>query len=186
MEDSEIVALYWSRSEQALAESARKYGAYCRSVACRILDSPEDGEECVNDVWLRAWETIPPRRPDRLGAFLGRIARNLALNRLRQRSAEKRGGGEVPAALEELAECVPAAGGVEQALEDRELAALLNRFLAGLKPEARRLFVGRYWYLCPVRELAEEYGCGESKVKMSLLRTRKQLRQVLETEGVVL
>ena len=182
MEDSEIVSLFWKRSERAVAEAAGKYGAYCRGIALRVLGSAEDSEECVNDTWLRAWEAIPPQRPERLGAFLGKITRNLALNRLRQAGAEKRGGGQTAAALEELSDCLPAPGGVERSLEDRELAALLDRFLEGLRPEARRLFVLRYWYLYPVKELAQQLGHSESMVKMSLLRSRGRLKKLLEKE----
>ncbi|MBE6994998.1 MAG: sigma-70 family RNA polymerase sigma factor [Ruminococcaceae bacterium] len=183
MDDREIIALYWARAEQAIAETDRRYGPYCRAIARRILPSPEDGEECVSDTWLKAWQTMPPQKPACLRAFLGRITRNLALNRLEALRADKRGGGESSLALEELGECVPAGGSVEQAVDERALAAVLDRFLAEQSEDSRRLFVGRYWYMCSVAELARQYDMSESKVKMSLLRTRNRLRQRLIEEG---
>ena len=132
MEDSDIVALYWARSPRALEESARRYGAYCVSIAQNITGSPQDAEECVNDAWLRAWESIPPQRPVSLRAYLGKLVRNLALNRRRQNTAEKRGGGEVPAVLEELSE------------RGIEIVPVTGRPLSGLPPEVRSLPGLRY------------------------------------------
>ena len=184
MDDLQIIDLYWARSESAIAETARKYGPYCRSIARNILHSEEDSEECVNDTWLKAWEAMPPRRPASLSAFLGRITRNLSLNRRKALSAEKRGGSQADLAAEELRDVLPAAGSVEKTVEDRELAAVFDRFLSQLGEEARRLFVRRYWYLSPIREIAVEYGMSESKVKMSLLRSRRKLKELLEKEGI--
>lgn len=186
MKDEEIVALYWARSERALAETAQKYGAYCTAIAHAILASPEDSEECVNDTWLGAWNSLPPHGPTVLSAYLGKITRNLSLNRREKNRAEKRGGGEVPQALEELSECLPHPETVEKVLEDRELEELLNRFLDTLSEDARRIFLKRYWYFCPVKRIAADPGMGESRVKMSLLRTRKALKQYLEQEGISL
>ena len=186
MDDREIIELYWTRSEHAIGETARKYGAYCQAVAYGILRRAEDSEECVNDTWLQAWNAMPPRRPERLGAFLACITRNLALNRRKALTAQKRGGDQTAAALEELRDCVPAPGGVEQTVEDRELSLALDRFLGGLRSEARRFFLQRYWYLRSVTEIAAQYGVSESKVKMSLLRSRKALKLFLEQEGYVL
>lgn len=183
MEDSKIIALYWERSEQALAETARKYGAYCHSIAYRILNDREDAEECVNDTWLRAWNSIPPNRPGLLGAFLAKITRNLSLNRCEKQNAAKRGNGEVPVVLEELEECIPAGAGVEQSVDFKLLTALLNRFLERLDAENRQLFVARYWYLYPVKEIAKQYGMGQSKVKMRLMRMRDELKELLAAEG---
>ena len=186
MDDREIIELHWTRSEHAVRETAQKYGAYCQAVAYGILRTPEDSEECVNDTWLQAWNAMPPQRPERLGAFLGRITRNLSLNRLKAMTAQKRGGEAAAAALEELRDCVPAPGDVEQTVEDRELSRALDRFLAGLRSETRKFFLQRYWYLRSVTEIAAQYGVSESKVKMSLLRTRKALKAFLEKEGLVL
>ena len=186
MEDQQIVDLYWARDERAIQETADKYGRYCGAIAYNILHNREDSEECVASAYWRAWKAIPPQRPSLLGVFLGKIVRRLSLDAYRRRGAAKRGGGQLPLALEELEECVPAAGGPQEAVEDRELVELLNRFLAGLPEEGRRIFLGRYWYLRPVREMARELGLGESKVKMSLLRSRQRLRALLEEEGISL
>lgn len=182
MEDRQIVELFWQRSEKALECCRRRYAAYCMAVARRILDSREDAEECLNDVWLRVWNAIPPARPQRLKIFLGKITRNLALDRYRRISAQKRGGGQLPAVLEELESCVPAA---LPAVEDQlALKDALERFLLGLPPEERCVFLQRYWYVCSVQEIAAEHRCGESRIKMMLLRTRAKLKNHLEKEEI--
>lgn len=186
MDDRQIIALYNERSEAALSETAKKYGRYCRTVAYNILRNEEDSEECVNDTWMRAWESIPPRCPERLAAFLGKITRNLALNRYKHYSREKRGGGQTLLALEELTECIPATDGTEEAVEEALLVDALNRFLEGQPAEKRKVFLRRYWYLCSVKEIAEDFGLTESNVKMTLLRMRSKLKQTLEKEGIIL
>lgn len=183
MEDHQIVALYWARDEAALTESEVKYGGYCRAIALGILASHEDAAECVNDTWLRAWGTMPPHRPVRLDAFLGRLTRNLSLDRWRSLRAQKRGGGQVELALEELTECLPSASSPEGELEAGALAESLNRFLAALSREKRVLFVQRYWYLRPVEELAALHGMRKSTAASTLFRLRSQLRRHLEKEG---
>lgn len=183
MDDNGIIELYWARSERAITETDTKYGRLCRGVAMNILGTQEDSEECVSDTWMRAWESIPPQRPAHLGAFLCRITRNLSLNLLKRASAKKRGGGQLELALEELGECAAPGGSAERTVEDRELTELLNGFLAGLGSTERKIFIRRYWYLSPIREIAAEYGLGESRVKMSLMRTRNRLRQRLIEEG---
>lgn len=186
MEDLEIVGLYWARDENAVSETARKYGQYCRYIAYRILWNSEDSEECVNDTYLGAWRAMPDQRPVRLGAFLGKITRNLALNRWERYHAEKRGLGQTPLVLDELRECVPAPDQTAQMVDDLTLAGLLNRFLASLPKEKRKVFMRRYWYLSPVKEIAADYSMSESKVKMILLRARKSLKQLLKDEGISL
>ncbi len=183
MDDTEIIDLYWTRSESAISETAKKYGSYCRSIAFRILHNDQDSEECVNDTWLGAWRSMPPERPAVLAAFLGRLTRNQALNRYKADHAEKRGGGEVALALEELRECVPTGNDVEQALDDATLSEALNRFLASLPKEQRVIFVRRYWHLHTIQEIASGCGASVSKVKMSLLRSRQGLRDYLQKEG---
>lgn len=183
MEDKKIIELYWQRSEEAITQTASKYGAYCRSVAWNILYNSEDSEECVNDTYLRAWDTIPPQRPRVLQTFLGKITRNLSLDRWRMNHAQKRDSG-VFLALEELQECIPGSDG--DMSEDLAIREALNGFLRGLKPEHRKVFLRRYWYLSPVKEITEDYGISESKVKMILLRTREKLKAHLESEGIVL
>ena len=184
MEDAQIVALYWQREEAAVAESDKKYGQYCRRIARNILENEADAEECVNDTWLKAWNAIPPQRPAKLSVFLGRITRNLALNRRERETAQKRGGGITAAVLEELEGCLPAPMG--DPAEDMVIRETLDRFLAELPAETRQIFLQRYWYLCPVKEIAALHGMGESRVKMILLRARNQLRDLLEQEGITL
>lgn len=186
MEDEAIIELYWSRSERAIAETSAKYGRYCHAIAYNILNNHQDSEECVNDMYLKLWEAIPPERPGRFLAFLGRIVRNLALNRQAQHCAQKRGGGQVEMALEELAECVPSAHNVERVIEEKELGERINIFLSTLPEETRRLFLRRYWYLSPISEMAVAYGMTESRVKVTLFRTRNKLKEFLVKEGIVL
>lgn len=186
MDDRQIIDLYWARSEAAISETANKYSRYCHTIAYNILHSNEDAEECVNDTYLRAWGRMPPQRPDLLSAFLGKITRNLSLNRYEKYTARKRGLGQVPLALDELQDCIPAASSVEQTVEDAELAEIFNYFLAALPTDTRKIFMRRYWYLSPIKEIAEDWGFSESKVKMILLRTRNKLKQTLEKEGIPL
>ena len=186
MDDRQIIQLYNERSEAAVSETADKYGKYCYSVAYHILYNEQDSEECVNDTYLRTWEAIPPQCPVNLPAFLGKITRNLALNRYKQNAAKKRGGGQTMMALEELAECVPGTDSTEEVVGEALLVEVLNRFLEDLPTEKRKLFLRRYWYLCSVKEIAEDFNLGESNVKMTLLRIREQLKSVLEKEGITL
>ena len=183
MDDKDIIGLYFARSEQALAETERKYGPYCHSIAYHILDNHDDSKECVNDAYYRVWNAIPPKKPNSFRAFIGRITRNLALCRYRADHAKKRGGGCVEVALEELrkaASCLPP----DEAVIEAELVRLIDDFLDGLTPQARSFFVRRYWYLSSVKEIAADCRVGESKVKMSLLRSRNALKERLEKEGV--
>lgn len=182
MHDAGILQLFADRSERAIAETDQKYGRECRRLAARILGSEEDAEECFNDALMRTWNTIPPQKPDSLAAYLHVITRNLALNQRKQNSRLRRGGGEVPAVLDELADCIPAADSVETAYDERSFLRLLERFLDMQKPDARRIFVRRYWYMDSCREIAEKYGMSESKVRVSLTRTRRKLKAFLEKE----
>ena len=186
MKDDQIVDLYWARSEKAISETANKYGHYCYSIAYNILHSNEDSEECVNDTYLNAWNAMPDQRPSKLSAFLGRITRNLSLKRWEKNSAEKRGAGHVPLVLDELQECIPTTDSTDQIVDDLMLADLLDRFLGSLNVEKRRIFMRRYWYLSSVSEIAADYAVSESKVKMSLLRSINELKQMLEKEGIEL
>lgn len=184
MEDNQIIDLYWARSENAITETANKYGSYCHTVAYNILKNNEDSEECVNDTYRKAWDAIPPQRPQILRAFLGKITRNLSLNCYDKRLAEKRGAGQLPAALEELEWCIPARNDVEQIIDDLALTQLLNDFLANLPTETRKIFLRRYWYLDSITEIAEAFSISESKVKTTLFRARNKLKLRLEKEGV--
>ena len=183
MEDARIIDLYWTRSEDAIAETAAKYGNYCYAIAYRILSDTGDAEESVNDTYLDAWNSMPPHRPAVLAAFLGKITRRVAIDRWRGRTAEKRGGGAAALALEELADCVPAGLGVEQELDARELAEAVNAFVMSLPLTERRVFLRRYWYLDPIPEISRRFGFSESKVKMMLHRQRRRLLARLEREA---
>lgn len=184
MEDQQIVDLYWARSETAISETARKYGAYCRYIAFAICHNAEDSEECVNDTYWKAWNCIPPHRPAVLRTFLGRITRNLSLDRYERLCAEKRNCGELPLVLDEMQACLSHSGNPGNIVDEMVLTDLLNRFLSALPSEQRKVFMRRYWYVCSVKEIAAEYGMSESKVKMSLLRARNRLKNLLEKEGI--
>ena len=184
MDDQQIVALYWQRSDEAIVQSDAKYGPYCHTVASRILENDQDAEECVNDTWLRAWNAMPPQRPGILSAFFGKLTRNLSLDRWRYNRAAKRGGPQVETALEELGECLPAPGRPEDRLEERETAALISRFLREQPQLDRVLFLRRYWYLDSVAALAERFSMNENTVKSRLHRTRLRLKEVLLREVV--
>ena len=184
MEDERIVDLYWARDERALAETESKYGGYCRAIARNILADGEDVRECVNDTWLGAWNAMPQDRPSRLGVYLGTITRRLALNRRKAASAVKRGGGQVPLALEELAQCVPGGESAEALLEAKELGRAVAAFVRALPGTERRVFLCRYWYLDPVADIGERFGFSQSKVKSMLARIRKKLLIYLRKEGL--
>ena len=179
MEDSEIIRLYFERDERAIGETQAKYGAFCQKLARNITGSAEDAKECVNDAWLRAWNHIPPERPENLRAWLGRVVRNLALNRYEREHAGKR----MTAMLDEWADCLPAGGGVEEALDGEELTRILNQWLAALPAEDRRIFVRRYWYGESVKDLAKRAGIRAGAMTQRLYRLRLALRDVLTKEG---
>ncbi|MDO4540281.1 MAG: sigma-70 family RNA polymerase sigma factor [Syntrophomonadaceae bacterium] len=184
MGDQEIIELFWQRDEDAVAQSQRAYGAYCFTIAHNILMDREGAEECVNDTWLRAWNSMPPQRPGRLSAFFGRITRNLALDRYAAKRAYKRGGGEMELVLEELDHCIAAADTVGQAIDEAELARCINRFLHTLPARERNIFLCRYWDVSPLKDIATKYGLREANVKASLYRSREKLRAFLEKEGI--
>ena len=182
MEDMGIIDLYWARDERAVEETERKYGGYCRSISYHILKNRQDAEECVNDAYVRAWNAMPPQRPISLGAFLGKIVRNLSLNRYRWNTARRR-SGQVPLVLEELADAT--AHSLEQALEQAELGRLLDKFLRSLPQKDCCIFLRRYWYMDPLEEIARRYRMPLGSVKSSLHRSRKKLRTYLEQKGVI-
>lgn len=183
MDDFAIIELYHRREEQAITESNKKYGGLCRSIALRLLGIREDAEECVNDTWHAAWNRMPPDRPQSLGAFLGRITRNLSISRWRREHAQKR-YDSIEVLLSELEDCIPAPGTVEEDLERRQLAHAISTWLDSLAAEDRKLFVRRYWYCDPVKELAAQWGREANTLSQRLLRLRKDLRSFLESEGV--
>lgn len=183
MDDEQIIALYWARDQKALGESQRKYGPLCLRLSENILSSREDAEECVSDTWLRAWDTMPPQRPNSLRAYLSRICRNLSLDRWRARRAQKRGEG-LELLLSELEDCVPAAPSAEEAAESREITRCIDAWLVTLGQEERTLFLRRYWYGQSVKELARQTGCAPQKMTQKLYRLRQSLRRALEEEGI--
>lgn len=183
MEDAQIVSLYWARSEEAIAETDAKYGPYLTQISYQILHSREDAGECVNDTYHDAWNAMPPHRPTFLSAFLGKITRRISIDCWRHRQADKRGGGELPLALDELGECVSGQASVEDEAIRREAVATIQRFLDSLPSTERRVFLCRYWYLDSIADIAGRFGFTEGKVKSMLHRTRGKLRIVLEQEG---
>ena len=182
MVDAELLKLFSDRDERAITETDRQYGTQCRRFAERILGSKEDAEECVNDVLLQAWNVIPLECPENLPAFLNTLTRNNALNRRKHDLRIRRGGGQIPAVLDELAECIPAAESVEEAFDRRCFLAMLEQFLDTLPQDARVIFVRRYWHMNTCAEIADAYQMRESKVRVTLMRTRRKLKVFLEKE----
>ena len=182
MEDQEIIELYWERDQRAIAETSEKYGTFLQNIAWNVLHSHDDAAECVNDTYLRTWNAIPPARPKAFRAWLGRITRNLSLDRWKQRSRLKRGGGPVNLCLEELSECLSRGESLEDDLIRKETLASIHRFLDGLPQTERKVFLRRYWYLDSVAQIAEQFGFSESKVTAMLHRTRGKLGKHLKKE----
>ena len=184
MEDHEIIALYWDRDENAIGETAAKYGGYLHNIAYNILAVRQDSEECVSDAYLRTWNAIPPKKPENLKLYLGRVTRNLALDRRKADTTEKRGGGQVVLALEELRDCVSDHSTPETALDEKYLAEKITEFLRNQPETARKCFVLRYWYLEPVSAIASRLGISPAKTKSLLHRTRNKLKEHLYKEGI--
>lgn len=185
MEDSEIIGLYHSRSEEALSQTAQKYGGYCRSIAWNILGNVLDVEETLNDTWLAAWDSIPPQKPRRLSVYLGRITRNLALNRLKAQNTQKRGGGQTEVVLEELRECISGAG-MDETLDELVLRDAINKFLRGQLARNRAVFLRRYWAMEPIEDIAKALGLRRGQTRTILYRMRLELKEELEKEGITI
>jgi RNA polymerase sigma-70 factor (ECF subfamily) len=183
MDDVKIVQLYLDRDEQAIPTTARKYGNYCTSIAKNILGNQEDAEECVNDSYLNTWNAIPPHKPKMLSTFLGKIVRNLAFNRYKHNTADKRGGGELTAVLDELASCVSGKEDVEKNYEYKELVSAINEFLRTLPAKKRNIFVCRYWYTESIADISARFGMKTTAVAMMLSRLRNQLHNYLTERG---
>lgn len=186
MEDHEIINLYWERKEKAISATAEKYGKYCHTISYNILHCKEDAEECVNDTYLGAWKSMPPQRPACLSAYLGKITRNLSLNRFKYYIAEKRGCGQTALVLSELKDCIPAKTSAEQMVEEKVLVNAINHFLYAQPEQKRNIFICRYWYLFSIRDIAQKYEMRESRIAALLFRMRNQLRLHLEKEGITL
>lgn len=185
MTDEMIIELFWSRSENAIEETDRAYGRYFHSIARGILCDSEDAKEIVNDTYLKAWNSIPPEKPRDLKAFIGRITRQLSLNRLKYNTAKKRNGMQYALVLEELEECV-ADSGSQSDVDSIVLRDSLNGFLRSLPIESRRVFIKRYWYMQSVSEIASALGMSESRVKSMLMRARQRLKVHLNKEGFII
>ena len=184
MDDKKIVELFLERNEDAVKKSSEKYGKYCYFIANNILDCAEDSEECVNDTLLRAWNSIPPNKPDSLKAYLGRIARNLALDTYHRKKAQKR-SSHIELAYDEISELVSLdASSDTDATNEIAVKNAINEFLASLTSEKRIIFMQRYWYLCSVKDIAEKNGMSQANVKITLMRLRGQLKKFLEKEGI--
>jgi len=182
--DNEIIDLYLQRSENAINETAKRYGLYCQAIAMNILHNQEDSEEVVNDTFLKLWNSIPPEHPDPLKTFIGRIIRNLSIKKYQARTAQKRGGNETILLLSELDLFLPSAFNVEDEIDIKNLSREINSFLSTINKEDKHFFIGRYWFTYSVPEIASQFKVGESKVKVSLHRTRKKLKTYLEKRGI--
>lgn len=183
MNDEEIINLYWRRKENAIYETAKKYGKYCSKISFNILQNKEDVKECVNDTYLKTWNSIPPQRPNILKVYLGRITRNISLNKYEKKKAKKR-DYTVEIALEELKECVSLNNNTEEEYKYNELVNMLNIFLSKLSQDKRKIFLERYWYLYSIKDISLKNNISEDNIKIILLRIRNQLKDYLK-EGVL-
>lgn len=185
MEDPQIIALFFQRSENAVEEVSDKYTAYCRTVAMRILQCAEDAEEVLNDTWLAAWNSIPPHNPENLQTFLGRLTRNIAVKRVRADRAQKRGTPELRMVFDEIADLLRSDEDIERKITEQAVTEAINAFLAELPETERNVFVRRYYYMQPIAEIAAAHGFSQSKVKSMLLRIRRKLHDKLTKEDLL-
>ena len=181
MEDGAIIALFWNRSEEAITQTARKYGALCHSIARRIVFDEQDAEECVNDTYAAMWNTIPPAKPNPLSAYIARITRNLAMKKITYHNRCKR-ANFVTVSIHELEECIPANSTPENTVDERDLANAIGQFLAQEDYESRNMFLRRYWFHDSIDEIAKRFGVSQSKVKSQLMRVRNRLKNYLIKE----
>lgn len=185
MNDIDIISLYHSRQEQSIQETAKKYGSYCYRISFNILSQKEDAEECVNDTWLSAWNSMPPAIPNSLRHFLGCITRNLSISRYRSNHAKKRYNG-MELILSELEDCIPSANQIDEIIEGNVLSSIISDWLLTLSAIDRVLFVRRYWYGDSIDSLAKESGFTPRNLTQKMLRLRRRLKKYLEQEGVTL
>ena len=183
LSDEKIVELFWQRDERAIGETDAKYGGYIGTIAFNILSDESDSEECRNDVYLALWNSIPPERPKKLSAFVSTVARNLAIDRYREKNRQKRVPSELSVCIDELAEIIPCTSNVENEFENGELRRLINGFVRGLSKRRRYIFVFRYYYADPVKRIAETLSVSEPTVKKELQKIKKQLRKLIENSG---
>ncbi len=185
MEDSQIIGLYFKRDEAAILETATKYGAFCHGIALNILSIEADADECVNDAYLRAWNTIPPQKPSKLGAWLGKVVRNLAFDLWKKNHRKKRYAG-IEQLLNELEDCIPSPDTVEREIEEQELTEVINTWLTSLSQNDRILFMRRYWNGETIAALAQERGMSPANMAKQMYRLRQNLKLKLEKEGYIL
>ncbi len=185
-DDIQIVNLLFARQESGLKKLEEKYNKYCLTIANRILFDNEDSKECVNDAWLKIWNSIPPNRPENLAGYLAKIVRNLALNCYEKKHAAKRGGGQVEMSYDELSECLAGKGRVDENLEKNELSCIISKFLKQKGEQKRTIFIQRYFYFAEISDIADRMGMKESSVRSVLSRMRKELKNYLEQEGIAI
>ena len=183
MQDSEIVKLYLDRDDSAIAHTEEKYSGYCRAISGRILGDKRDVDECLNDTYLRAWNSIPPQKPQNLAVYLGKIVRNLSFDRYRKQNAEKRGGTQTEIILDELSEITNGLDETYENVNRRELVKAINSFIDILSGKDRSTFVLRYWYAYSVADIAKRQGKNEGNISVILSRTRKKLKEYLTERG---
>ena len=185
MTDDKIIQLFFQRKEVAIEETQKKYGSYCFKIANNILNNREDSEECLNDTWLKAWESIPPTRPAYLNLFLAKITRNFAINTYRSKHTHKRGKGEMALVLDELEECITGETDVETLYIAEELQSSINKFVRGLSEKDGNVFIRRYFYADSIKDISNRYHISENNVRVMLNRTRNKLKLRLEKEGYI-
>ena len=185
MEDSEIIALYWDRNETAIDHTNKKYGRYLAKIAYNILADREDSQESVNDTYLAAWNSMPPHKPNVLSSYLGKLTRRISIDLLRKKTSQKRSPGEYVLSLQELEGCISGGNTTEESVDCQILAEAITSYLRSISEEARNVFIGRYYYLDPVKEIANYTRISESKAKILLHRTRQGLWAYLQKEGLV-
>lgn len=185
MTDNKIIQLFFQRKEVAIEETHKKYGSYCFKIANNILNNREDSEECLNDTWLKAWDSIPPTRPIYFNLFLGKIVRNCAINKYRQKYAHKRGKGEILLVLDELEECITKPSDVETLYIAEELQNTINKFVRELSERDGNIFIRRYFYADSIKDISNRYHISENNVRVMLSRTRNKLKIRLEKEGYI-
>jgi RNA polymerase sigma-70 factor (ECF subfamily) len=185
MNEKEIIDLFWERSEIAISETSKKYGSYCYSIAYNILSNDSDAQECINDAYLAAWNSIPPTRPNIFKTFLGRLTRNISLDRYDYNTAKKR-KSDFDILLSELEDCIFSAADTEKEYYNGQVSKMISNFLRTIDKEQRTIFIRRYWYSDSIKDISALFGLSDSKVKSMLFRTRSKLKLYLEEEGVVL
>ena len=186
MQDEQIVQLYWQRDEAAIRQTEQKYGNYLMKIAYHILADREDSRESVSDTYLRAWQSMPPHKPQMLATYLGKIPRETAIDRFRRRNRQKRRASEYACSLEELCDCVSGIDSTEAQIDLRLLCEAIEDYLSTLSQEMRVCFVARYYFCDPLKTIASRHGMSESKLKSMLYRVRQGLKEHLQVEGFVL